>query len=222
MPRSINDIANALRSIRVYLEPVEPLTATQAAVDDTESLGVPLYSIPNVDAPAAWYRVLGQEDVIDCNSSIFIYARLPDLTPFPICELNNTGYLDFPQDAKIPFVQLNWGADVIQEGFPKPPGHSTLSIDNRTGVDLWLIWTGDAHSKDFVRNNHASKHGGGNAFSANFLISVYKNNNGSVGDFIGNAAVNVHGADAGELVVRNNFCVLVLASQVIQIGLLIT
>ena len=227
--RSINDVAASLRSVRLFLEPVTMTMASgnmpHRADDPSPSLGVhPYLDFPErVDAGPAWYRVLGREGALNCKSSVFIFASLPNLIPSPVCTLDNAGYLDFPEDAHISFVEFTWGSDVISQAVPAgfPHGHSTLSIDNHTLVDLWLVWSGDASSTDFVPNGHASKHGGGSIFSANFLITVYRNANGQIGEKIGNAAITVHGADAGELVVWGNFLFLVTATDAIKIGLLV-
>jgi hypothetical protein len=221
--RTINQIADSLRAIRLVLEPV---TLTGFAVGNSPfppSLGVSVYQSPatiGTDAGPCWYRVLGPVDKIDGESCVFIFAILPDPTPYPTLGLDNTGYVDFDEAAEISFVQFAWGNNVFVN-WPKPPKHSTLTVNNNTLVDLWLIWTGDAHAKDFVHNGGNSTHSGGSIVSANFLISVYKNAHGSVGTYVGDAAVNVHGADAGELVVRNNTCFLITATQTIEIGALI-
>ncbi|MDB5347765.1 MAG: hypothetical protein JWP89_6142 [Schlesneria sp.] len=229
--RSIDDVARSLKSVRIHLEPIKsPPTCGEARGDGTV-FGVDVYSLPCPGAAcageAAWYRVIGVDGIMDCESTSFIVAVLPGLIPQPLFGLVNTGYLDFPSEDVISSVNFAWSGDLIKGWPPKPPhvppvpkppvpvpGHSTLTIDNHSLVDLWLVWTGDAESSDLVSNGHASKHGGGNLVSANFLVTFYKNDNGRVGQKIGNNAFSVHGADAGELVVRGNFLYFISAGGV--------
>jgi hypothetical protein len=224
--RSINDVANSLRTTRLFLEPVSlgllqaiPHPGPVGSNDGLEALGVPAYNGTDTDSGPSWYRILGKEGALDRESTMFIYASLPDLVPSQVFGLENAGYLDIDENVKISFVQFNWGDDVITELSRFKSPHSTLEIDNHTLTDLWLVWSGDANSQEFVQNGHASKHGGGSIFSANFLITVYRNNNGSIGSKIGDAAINVHGADAGELVVQGNYLMLITATTAIQVGL---
>jgi hypothetical protein len=228
--RSINDVAASLRSVRLYLEPVVIQVGKVADQGDAVSLGVPFYKFPSEmargarqasDCAPGWFRVLGREGAINCKSTVFIYAELPPLTPAPVCELDNAGYLDFPEKAEVAFVRFDWGDDLLKQAVPAAKSHSCLSVQNISGITLWLVWSGDANSTDRVPHRGVSKHCGGSIFAANFLITVFHDNNGSIGAKVGNAAITVHGFDAGELVVRGNFLFLVTATDAIKIGLLI-
>jgi len=119
--RSINDVADETRSVRVYLEPIQsPVSAAPVtAANPGELFGVPVFFHPNgTDGSPLWYRVLGVEGVIDCNSTTFIIANLPDLTGDPKCGLANVGYVEVSNRAEIAYVETNWGDSLLERAKP--------------------------------------------------------------------------------------------------------
>lgn len=119
--RTINDVADEARSIRVYLEPIQPPVSAPAgsSADPGEVFGVPVFFHPKgTDGSPLWYRVLGVTDVVDCNSTTFIIANLPDLISDPKCGLANVGYVEVSNREEIAYVEMNWGESLLERAKP--------------------------------------------------------------------------------------------------------
>lgn len=98
-----------------------------------------------------------------------------------------------------------------------------LAVHNHTLTDLHIHWTQDVHEDDkwdFIPNGHSKERTSRKVDEdATFRIEVYRNDNGSVGAFIGafNQVVSyVVGREEIELIRKDNKLYRVSASQIIQ------